>query len=143
MKVIIRDIEQKNYQTDFFKIANEIKKKIIYTHLADAEAYVCFSSNKSLYVDVSISANIELGANDIQNQDMHNLENTILNVAKDLGSISSISKELGDEDQKENDNLSKINKKLILINFFEGIVILGCCAFQYVIIKAFLKSHSK
>lgn len=42
LKISIKDIEYRYYESDKFVVKNEAKKNVIYNHMSDTNVFVCF-----------------------------------------------------------------------------------------------------
>lgn len=42
LKIAIKDIEYRYYESEKFVVKNEPKKNIIYNHMSDTNVFVCF-----------------------------------------------------------------------------------------------------
>ena len=143
MTIKIKDIEHKYYESERFKIINEPKKNIIYSHLSDSDAFICLQSNKDMYIDIRVSANIDISIDAIQNDDMHKLEDVLLGVAKDFADFFTKSKIIGTQGEEEYDTFLGLNNRLTLLTVVEGFMILGCAYLQYSMLKYYLRNRAK
>ena len=143
MVVKIKDIDSKYYEADRFSFADLAKKKIVYTHLADSDAYVCFESDKDVYAEVKITANIGAPSDSVQADDIHKLENALLQIARDFSVFHGKASEmLNDKDNKLEAYLG-LNSKLTMTTLIEGVTILACGYLQYSMLKYYLTLRRK
>ena len=42
LKISVKDIEYRYYESDRFVVKNEAKKNVIYNHMTDTNVFVCF-----------------------------------------------------------------------------------------------------
>ena len=138
MVVKIKDIDSKYYEADRFSITDLPKKNIVYTHLSDSDAYVCFESNKDVYAEVKITANIDVPTDSIQADDLHKLENVLLDIAKDFSVFHGKANDMLNNKNSKLNAFLGLNSKLTITTLFEGLLILGCGYLQYSMLKYYL-----
>ena len=143
MIVKIKDIDSKYYESDRFNFSDIPKKNIVYTHLSDSDAYVCFESNKEVYAEIKISANIDIPSDSVQSDDIHKLENVLLEIARDFSVFHGKADEMLNSKGNKLQAFLGLNSKLTLMTLAEGVFILCCGYLQYSMLKFYLKKRRK
>ena len=143
MVVKIKDIDSKYYEADRFTFNDIPKKNIVYTHITDSDAYVCFESDKDVYAEIKITANIGTPSDIVQADDLHKLENALLGIARDFSVFHGKADEMLNNKDNKLDAYLGLNSKLTWTTLFEGLMILGCGYLQYSMLKYYLTSRRK
>lgn len=99
LKVAIKDIEYRYYESEKFVVKNELKKNIIYNHISDTNVFVCFQADKETYFKVEVDANIQIPENLIKADHMHEFENYLYKTLKDMVDYNSKQKNEFDDDK--------------------------------------------
>lgn len=75
LKIAIKDIEYRYYESERFVVRDEAKKNIIYNHMSDTNVFVCFQADREVYFKIDVDANIQIPENLIKADHMHEFEN--------------------------------------------------------------------
>lgn len=75
LKIAVKDIEYRYYESEKFTIKNLKKKNIIYNHLASTNVFVCFQADKEMYFKIEVDANVKVPDNLIKADHMYEFEN--------------------------------------------------------------------
>ena len=143
LTIKIKDIENKYYEADRFYMKNIPKQNFIYTHLSDSEAYVCFESDKDIYANIKITANLDLPSETVETDDLHKLENIVLKITKDFGDFSARANTLAGESGNYLPYYQNLNYRVGLVSFVEILLIIGAGFLQYTLIKRAVQSKAK
>ena len=74
MKIVIKDIEYQNYETEKFVVKDEKKKNFIYTHTSSNDVLICFQADRDVFFKIEVDANIKMPENLIQAEHMREFE---------------------------------------------------------------------
>ena len=143
MTIKIKDIDSKYYEADRFSVVDLPKKNIVYTHLSDSDAYVCFESDKDVYAEVRITANIGKSSDTVQADDLHKLEDALLQIARDFSVFHGSATEMLEQKDSKMQKFLGLNSRLTLTTLFEGLLILGCGYLQFSMLKYYLLNRKK
>ncbi len=138
LKISIKDIEYRYYESQKFLIKNEEKKNIIYSHLADTEVFVCFQADREMYFKVKIDAKIEVPENLIKSDEMYGLENKIYRALQDLVDFNKKNQNYEESDNTVFDDNLKLNSRLVNLTLLESLFIIVMGLVQYAVLKSYI-----
>jgi hypothetical protein len=137
LKVSIKDIEYRYYESQKFVVKNELKKNLIYSHLASTEVFVCFQADREMYFKIEIDAKIEIPEDLIKSDDMYEIEN---NIYKSLQDIVDFNKKNEQNDDLDFEDNIKLNSRLVNLTFIESFLIVFLGIVQYIILKSYIQN---
>lgn len=137
LRISVKDIEYRYYESQKFLVKNELKKNLIYSHLSTTDVFVCFQADREMYFKINVDAKIEIPDDLIKSDDMYDIENSIYRSLQDITDFNAKNKD--NEDLNFEDNI-KLNSRLVNLTFLESFFIILLGGVQYIILKSYIKN---
>lgn len=137
LRISVKDIEYRYYESQKFIVKDALKKNLIYSHLSSTEVFVCFQADREMYFKINIDAKIEIPDDLIKSDDMYDIENAIYRSLQDITDFNA--KNTDNSDLSFEDNI-KLNSRLVNLTFLESFFIILLGGIQYIILKSYIKN---
>lgn len=140
LKVAIKDIEYRYYESEKFVVNNDPKKNLIYNHMSDTNVFVCFQADREMYFKIDIDANIKIPDNLIKADHLHEFENQLYKTLQDMVDYNSKQRDDAKDAKVFEENVT-LNNSLMRMTFFECFCVVVMGTIQYLVLRKYIKGN--